>query len=301
MLWLVFALILAATLAGLIYPLWRAPKPVPSRADYDLAVYRAQLIELDADAASGRIGPEEAAAARLEIQRRMLTTAPGATPADDRASRRIAAVTILLMLPLATGLLYAALGQPQLPGRPYAGRLQHDPAVILADAAAKLNAALAAKPSAAGFRRLAELDLLQRDYDGATAALKHALRLDPAAADDWAELGEAEVLAAGGAVTPEALAAFAQALSIDARAPRARFYAGLAEAQIGQLKAAAAIWRDLEKDSRPDAPWLPLLKRELAELGQRGGFDPATVTPAPPAPAALNAAVAAMAKAMNRP
>jgi cytochrome c-type biogenesis protein CcmH len=298
MLWLVFALILAATLAGLLLPLWQAPKPAPSRADYDLAVYRAQLTELAADAGRGQIGPDEAQAARLEIQRRMLTPAPGPAVTDDRSARRAAAVTILLMLPLAAGLLYAALGRPQLPGQPYAERLQQDPAVILADAASRLNAALAAKPSAAGFRRLAELDLLQRDYDGAAAALKHALRLGPAAADDWAELGEAEVLAAGGAVTPDALAAFAQALSIDARAPRARFYAGLAEAQIGHLKAAAAIWRDLEKDSRPDAPWLALLKRELAELGKRGNFDPATITPAPPSAEALNAAVAAMAKAM---
>jgi cytochrome c-type biogenesis protein CcmH len=296
MLWLVFALILAATLAGLLLPLMRAPKPAPTRADYDLAVYRAQLSELAADAGRGQIGPEDAAAARLEIQRRMLTTVPGAAPLDDRASRRVAAVTIALMLPLAAGLLYASLGQPGLPGQPYAERLQHDPAVILADAASRLNAALAARPSAAGFRRLAELDLLQRDYDGATAALKHALRLGPAGADDWAELGEAEVLAAGGAVTPEALAAFAQALTLDARAPRARFYAGLAEAQIGHLKAAAAIWRDLEQDSRPGAPWLALLKRELAELGKRGGFNPATVPPAPPSAEALNAAVAAMAK-----
>jgi cytochrome c-type biogenesis protein CcmH len=296
MLWLVFALILAAALAGLLYPLWRAPKPAPSRADYDLAVYRAQLGELDSDAASGRIGPQDAVAARLEIQRRMLATTPGPAPRDDRAARRVAAITLLLMLPLAAGLLYAALGQPGLPGQPYAGRLQHDPAVILADAAARLKAQLAARPSAAGFRRLAELALMQRDYDGAAAALKQALRLGPAGADDWAELGETEVLAAGGAVTPAALAAFAQALSLDARAPRARFYVGLAEAQIGHLKAAAAIWRDLEKDSRPDAPWLPLLKRELAELGKRGGFDPAAVAPAPPSPEALNAAVAAMAR-----
>jgi cytochrome c-type biogenesis protein CcmH len=293
MLWGIFALILAATLAGLLYPLWRAPKP--ARAGDGLAVYRAQLSELDADADRGLIGPEEAQAVRLEIQRRMLNAAPDIPSTDDRGARRAAAVTIALMLPLGAGLFYASLGRPQLPGQPYAERLQHDPAVILADAASRLNADLAAKPSAAGYRRLGELALLQRDYDGAAAALKHALRLGPAAADDWAELGETEVLAAGGAVTPEALAAFAQALNLDARAPRARFYAGLAEAQIGHLKAAAAIWRDLERDSKPGAPWLPLLRRELRELGKRGGFDPATVEPAPPSPEVLNAAVAAMA------
>ena len=299
MLWLVFALILAAVLAALLYPLGRAPGPTPGRADYDLAVYRAQLAELKADAERGLIAAAEADSARLEIQRRMLAAESGPPPTDDRRARRVAAAVIALVLPVGAGLFYAAQGNPQLPGRPYAERLEHDPAVILAAAAAKLDGELSAKPSAAGFKRLASLYLLQQSYDNAAAALQRAILLGDHDADSWAELGEAQVLASGGAVTPQALAAFAQALEIDPRAPRARFYAGMAEAQIGHLKAAAAIWRDLEKDSAADAPWLPLLRRNLAELGRRGGFDPASVPPAPPDAAALQEAVAAMMRAMH--
>jgi len=305
MLWLVFALILAAVLAALLTPLWRAPKPVPGRADYDLAVYRAQLAELEADGKRGLIAPAEADSARLEIQRRMLAAESGPLPADgpppidDRRARLATAATIALVLPLGAGLFYAAQGNPQLPDKPYAERLEHDPAVILAVATAKLDGELSAKPSAAGFKRLASLYLLQQSYDNAAAALRRAILLGADNADSWAELGEAQVLASGGAVTPEALAAFAQALQIDPRAPRARFYAGMAEAQIGHLKAAAAIWRDLEKDSAADAPWLPLLRRKLAELGRRGGFDPDSVPPAPPDAAALKEAVAAMMRAMH--
>jgi len=299
MLWLVFALILAATLVVLLVPLWRAPRPTPARADYDLSVYRAQLAELDADLERGLIAPAEAASARLEIQRRMLGAEADKPPSDDRAARLAAAATIALVLPLGAGLLYAAEGNPQLPGKPYAERLAHEPAVILADAAAKLSAALAAKPSAAGYRRLGELYLLQQDFENATAALKRAILLGGGDADLWAQLGEAQVLAAGGAVTAPALAAFARALEADPQAPRARFYAGLAEAQIGNFKAAAAIWRDLEQASKEDAPWLPLLKRELAEAGKKGGFDPSGVPPAPPSAEKLEAAVAAMSKAMN--
>jgi cytochrome c-type biogenesis protein CcmH len=299
MLWLVFALILTATLAVLLAPLWRAPHPTPARAAYDLSVYRAQLAELDADLERGLIAPAEAEAARLEIQRRMLGADAGKAPCDDRSARLAAAATIALVLPLGAGLFYASQGNPQLPDKPYAERLAHDPAVILADAAARLSAAVAAKPSATGYRRLGELYLLQQDFENATAALKRAILLGGGDADLWAQLGEAHVLAADGAVTAPALAAFARALEADPLAPRARFYAGLAEAQIGNFKAAAAIWRDLEKASKPDAPWLPLLRRELADAGKKGGFDPAGVPPAPPSATKLEAAVAAMTGAMK--
>jgi cytochrome c-type biogenesis protein CcmH len=299
MLWFGFALILAATLTALLAPLWRTSRPAPARADYDLAVYRAQLAELDADLGRGLIAPAEVEAARLEIQRRMLAAAPGPAHSDDRATRLAAAATLAMALPLGAGLLYAAQGNPQLPDKPYAERLAHEPAVILADAAAKLSAAVAAKPSEAGYRRLGELYLLQQDFENATAALKRAILLGGGDADLWAQLGEAHVLAAGGAVTAPALAAFARALEADPQAPRARFYAGLAEAQIGNFKAAAAIWRDLEKASKEDAPWLPLLRRELAAAGKKGGFDPASVPPAPPSAVKLEAAVAAMTGAMK--
>ena len=301
MLWIAFALLLAATLAVLIYPLWRAPSASPARAAYDLAVYRGQLDEVELDVGRGLVSPDQAEAARLEIQRRMLAAGSGApTPSDDRRARTTAAIVIALMLPLGAGLLYASTGNPQLPDRPYADRLQHDPAVILANAADKLGAQLASNPSAAGYVRLAELYSLQHDSEHATSAFQRAISLGATSASTWAGLGQSIVVADGGAVGPQALAAFAHALERDAHEPRARFYAGMAEAQIGNFRAAVAIWRDLENDSTPDAPWLPLLRREITSAAATGRFDHNTVTPVPPSAEALNAAAAAMAKAMNR-
>jgi len=300
MLWAVFAVLTFATLATLLWPLLRAPAPAASRAEYDLAVYRTQLAELKTDAARGLLPPDSAAAATLEIQRRMLGTEPQPAPADNRHARRMAAIVIAAVVPLCAVLLYASLGQPQLSGAPYAERLEHDPAVIVADAAAKLETALAAKPSIAGYRRLAQLYRRSNDFDHAGTAQKRVLELGADSAADWSDLGELDVFAAQGGVGPDALAAFAKALSRDAREPRARFYAGLAEAEIGNLKAAVAIWRDLEEHSQPDAPWLPLLRREIAAVAKTGKFDPATIAPAPPSAATLTAAVEAMQRAMNR-
>ncbi len=300
MLWLIFALLMAGTVAALLWPLLRSSSKAPARADYDLAVYRNQLAEVEADVERGLVAPDQAEAARLEIQRRMLaaTGAGASVPSDDKQARIMAAIVVALMLPLGAGLLYAAYGSPHLPGRPYADRLENEPAVILAAAADKLGAELVVHPSTSGFLRLADLFLKQGDYDNAAEAFRRAINLGADGAGTWSRLGETYVLASNGAVVPQALAAFAKALDIDAKEPRARFYAGLAEAQIGNLKAAVAIWRDLENDST-DASLLLLLHTEIVKMGNAGGFDPNTVTPATPTAAALNAAVEAMSKAMR--
>jgi cytochrome c-type biogenesis protein CcmH len=300
MLWLAFAVVTLATLAVLLWPLLRAPAPLRARADYDLGVYHAQLAELDADTERGLIAPGSADAARTEIQRRMLAATPSPASADDRSARKTAAIAIAVTLPVAAALLYMAYGHPNIPGAPYAERLKHEPAVILADAGAKMEAQLAAKPSIAGYRRLAEFYLRTNDIPRAATAQKRAMQLGADSAADWADLGEIEVVAAQGAVGPEALASFAQALKREPREPRARFYIGLAEAEIGRARRAVAIWRDLERDSKSDAPWLPVLRRQIAAASKSGGFDPATVPPEAPSPAMLDQAVAAMAKAMNR-
>ncbi len=301
MIWIAFALVVAATLGTLLYPLLRAPKPAATRADYDLAVYRAQLAEVDADVDRGLVTPDQADAVRLEVQRRMLEIGRtgDAAPSDDRRARRMAAIVIAVIVPAGAGLLYASRGNPQLPDAPYAERLKHDPAVILADAAYGMEKQLAAHPSIAGYQRLSELYVQQQDFEHATTAIRRAIALGANDAPDWATLGENTVLSADGIVTPPALAAFARALRLDPREPRARFYAGMAEAQIGHLKGAVAIWRDLEKDSKPDAPWLPLLRQQTATAARLGKFDPSTVPPAAPSAATLEAALAAMNKAMH--
>ena len=301
MLWIVLTLVTLATLAALLWPLLRAAKPAASRADYDLAVYRTQLAELNTDTARGLLPPESAAAATLEIQRRMLDATPTPAVADNRRARRTAAIVIGGVVPLCAALLYASLGHPQIADAPYAERLEHDPAVIVADAAAKLETALAAKPSVAGYRHLALMYERIADFDRAIAAQKRVLALGADKAADFADLGEIFVFAAQGGVGPEALGAFATALTRDGREPRARFYAGLAEAEIGNLHEAVAIWRDLERDSQADAPWLPLLRREIEDVAKTGKFDPATIAPAPPSAATLTNAVAAMQRAMNTP
>lgn len=307
MLWFVFAFLTLLVLAVLLYPLLRGNRTdSPERIDFDIVVYRRQLKELEEEIESGLLTPDQADAARAEIGRRMLTAedealkSPALPLATARRARLAAVVAIAVAVPLGAALLYGQLGSPQLPGAPYAWRQKHDPDLIAASSADALAASLKRNPSPAGYRRLANMYFAARQYDKAVEADHRAIDLGSDDAATWSEFGEAIVMKNGGAVVPEALVAFIKSIGTDPKDARAQFYIGLAEAQIGNLRRAVAIWRNLENASPPNAPWVPLVRQHVEAFSRNGGFDPNSVPPAPPSVDALQAAVTQMGTAMGQ-
>src|SRR5260221_6111818 len=84
MLWLILALMTAAALGAVIWPLARAR--TLRVAGSDLAVYRDQLEEIERDRADGRIGHDEFEAARVEVSRRLLGAANAIGPETPEAT-----------------------------------------------------------------------------------------------------------------------------------------------------------------------------------------------------------------------
>jgi cytochrome c-type biogenesis protein CcmH len=106
-------------------------------------------------------------------------------------------------------------------------------------------------------------------------------------------LGEALAQTADGRVTPEARAAFAEALRRDPADPRARFYLAGAKAQTGDPRGAIADWQALLRDAPEDAPWLGALRATITATAREAKLpvppeaDPQPpVAPAPPPSAA---------------
>ena len=183
------------------------------------------------------------------------------------------ALVLAAALPLGAGLMYVRLGAPALPAKPYAAR-QQDPEIMMAAAMGRLVEQLDHKPDAEGYRHLATLGFMLRRYDQAAEAYRKLIALQGADAALWSKLGEALVLANEGQVVPEAREAFAETLRRDPQEARARFYTGLAAAQDAAPDRALALWRELERDSPADSPWLPMLKAHIALYAK-----PATVAP----------------------
>ena len=287
MLWSVFAVLAIVVLASLIIPLLKGPSvETPSRADYDIAVYRDQLTEIDQESARGILTEVQADSARAEVHRRMLVAGDAELKSPsrrvrmpDRRSRLVAVLGIAIILPAGAGVMYGALGSPDCLARSYAWRLNHDAELVASTTADLLATQLQQDPTPAGYRRLAQMYFNSRDYEHAASADRRAIALGSKDSVTWSELGEAIAMSNGGAVVPEALQAFTNAIALDSRSERSRFYIGLAEAQIGNVKQAVAIWRDLERDSNPDAQWLPMLRGHITGFSQKGGirshFNPA--------------------------
>ena len=306
MIWVVLVLLSLVVVAILLVPFLRSTSELRRRADYDIVVYRSQLAEIDQEIEEGLLTAEQADAARAEVHRRMLAAEDAEMkhplsflPNTGRYARIIAAAAIGLMIPVGALLMYGALGSPKLPGKPYMWRVHNDPAFAASVTADTLAALVEARPSAEGYAQLAHTYFAAQQYEPAVAAYRRAFTMGTKDPVSWSEFGEATVMLNNGAVIPEAMNAFINALGSEPRSERSRFYLGLAEAQIGELRKAVSIWRDLEKSSDPDAPWLPMLREHIAAFAKQGGFDPQSVPAAPPDLKAIGSATHTMGSAIQ--
>jgi cytochrome c-type biogenesis protein CcmH len=130
LIWILFAVMTAAVVAVMIRPFARGPLDEAGPEAADLAVYRDQLNEIDADRNRGLIADAEADAARAEVARRLMQRAGKASSKNDEAAPAstpgwalpVTAITV----PLAAIALYVGLGSPSLPNQPLAQRVTPD-------------------------------------------------------------------------------------------------------------------------------------------------------------------------------
>jgi cytochrome c-type biogenesis protein CcmH len=291
---LVLAGMTALVLLALLLPLlhgWRAPV---ERRQFDRAVYRAQLRELERDVARGVIGGAEVQSARLEIERRLLAAdampgaaprAPEATPGATQAAapRRLGssialAIAAALIIAGGAGLLYLRLGAPGVPDMPFAERHETTTArqaahVQMADAAAALAARLKADPTdAEGWLLYARAQAALGNWPASAEAYAQAIALGRNDAAVLAGYGEMLVLGTDGIVGPPARAAFASALQRDAKNPIARYYLALADAQAGLPKRAIATWQGVAGDLPNDSPMREAIGRQVADAARAAGI-----------------------------
>ena len=271
MLWFALAVMTGFAILVALWPLaFRRARP-PDAAS-EVGFYRAQLAEIDRDVERGQLPRPEAEAARAEAARRLIAASAsesaGQPRGDDVGRRRVAAVLILIAIPLTALGAYRFLGRPDLPDAPLAERrMDLSSPEGLQAAIAKIEAQLMAAPDdSQGWRLIAPIYMHIGRYDDAANAFRQALRLDGENAGRRADLGEALVAAAGGVVTADARAAFDRALAEAPDLPKARFYLALAVEQDGDAKQAIELYQSLLHDAKPDAPWVRAVKSRLAAL-----------------------------------
>jgi len=269
-LWFVFALMTAAAVFAVLWPLGR--KTAPRQGGAESVVYKDQLAEIDRDREAGLINPTDAAAARVEIGRRLIAAAEAETGAPyvaRRGVRRAVSVVALLGLPLLVIAVYWSLGSPQLPDFPLAARERQPVAsASLENLVAQVEAHLEKNPSdLRGWQVLTPVLMKLGRYDDAMRAIRNVIAYGGETAERRADLGEAIAAAANGIVTKEAKDEFERALALDGNEVKARYFLGLAAEQDGRNADAAATWRALLSGAPADAPWRPLVEASLARVG----------------------------------
>ncbi len=216
MIWLALLALAVLTLAPLAWTMLHGSR-LRGRRDAALALHRAQLAELDRDLDEHRLLAAEHAAARLEVQRRLLAEAD-ATEAGARSSGPVVLVVTAVLVPALALILYAAHGTPD-----YRQAAQLAQANLHAQASAqdeamvaRLRATLArlnpqSEETRRGYVMLGRAELAMGHMHEAADAWRSALatRFEPDLGAETAEVITEE----HAEVTPEAADLFKRALA----------------------------------------------------------------------------------------
>ena len=119
------------------------------------------------------------------------------------------------------------------------------------------------------WRMLGAAYFVESRYDDAARAYGKASELAPKEPAVWSALGDARVMASKTDPMPAAAAeAFARAVALDPKDPRARYFLAVKRDLTGDHKGAVADWLALLNDSPADAPWRADLVRTIEQVGK---------------------------------
>lgn len=291
LLWLCFAFLTAAIVALLLRPLRKAPDASVAPAEADLAVYRDQLRELDAERDRGLFNETEVESARAEVARRLLkragaTDAPGVT--DDAVSlsrARAIFIAVAALLPVVGIGLYLAEGSPHLPDQPFQERRIADVGQSnVGELIARVEERLREHPEdGRGWDVIAPIYLRLQRYADAAHAFAEANRLEGETVRRLLGFAEATMLANDGIVTEPVRAATLRVLQIDPSRIDVKVWLALAKEQDGDLPGAVAAYRALLAESPADAKWRTPVEERIAIVEKKIRGEPVDDTsPAKP-------------------
>ena len=198
----------------------------------------------------------------------------------------ILAVALALLVGLAG---YAVLGRPGLPSAP-SERAPSNPA-LTPEAEKASKELLNNYGDVRAWLTMSDSLIREGRTETAIYVLQDALHAIPGNADLWVQMGVALVAHADGEVVPAARLAFDRAARLAPEHPAPAYFLGLAWLQSGDVDSALSTWGTLRARSQDDAPWVPLLDRQIAaaqrmrEMGVGQGMMPVPAGPAGEAPA----------------
>ena len=270
--WVICALLILVALAFVLPPALQRSgetnvKAEDERRQANIAVYRDQLSELDADLHNGIISEEQYEQDREEIERRLLedtTQVHSKKTAPATGTARNTAYVLGVGIPFIAIIFYMKVGEPNLIENPAA---VETPSVATAPAApgersqeqieanvAKLAKKLESNPNdPQGWTMLARSYSSMEKFSEAANAYAKATELTPKDADLLAEYAFATAMASGKSLEGKPTEIINQALKVDPENAKALQLAGSAAFQAKDYKKAIDYWQRVLKQVPPNS------------------------------------------------
>ena len=303
--WIIIGLLALITAAILLQGAMRGADADASPASFDLQVYKDQLAEVERDLTRGVVNPEDAERTRTEIARRILAadTAQKASRGVQQgaSNMRIWGAVVTLVLLVGSVFIYRQIGVPGYGDLALADRIEAaerfaavrpdqataeasvDPSTFpplpeqndtYQDLVKQLRAVVEDRPNdARGLQLLAAAERNLGNVASARAAFERYvdIRGEDASTEDFTNLADLMILAAGGYVSPEAEAALLLALERNPNNGAARYFQGLMYSQNGRPDIAFQTWDRLLRVGPADAPWIPPIQAQIDEAAFLAG------------------------------
>ncbi len=250
--------------------------------------FRAQLRAIEADAAMGRLGTAEAAAAKGELAREVMRHKTSEEPKGS--TKRVLWLPVILVAAISLS-TYAWLGRPDLPAAPLASRdAAAEGEVTLEAAIETIEARLAETPDdLRGWTVIAPAYMQLGRYADAVNALRKVNELGTPTADTLTDLAEALMMEQGGSVEGEPLELLQRAYAMDPNHVRSLYYIAGEETRAGQYEAAIRDWNALLELSKGGEPWVVTAENGLAYAQE--GLNPNAAPSEEPGQAQIDAMV----------
>jgi len=238
--WLLAAALAAAALYAVLRPLLaRRGGAALSRREANIAIYRDELRELDADRAAGTLAAEDYERSRLELEARLLEDVAAEEPFATRSGGRRAALALGIALPVVAVVAYLAAGNPGA----LAPQMAAPSAAQIEAMVARLAAKLEENPGdVEGWKLLGRSYSVLGRYPQAVAAYAKAAERAPRDAQLLADFADALAMARGQRLAGEPERLIARALEIEPGNLKALALAGSAAYERQDYARAAELW-----------------------------------------------------------
>ena len=291
--WIVAVVIMATGLLMLAPPMLRPREGVEEDLNArNVSIAKERLAELEAEKAAGTLNEEEFEQAKAELEGNLIDDLrDGDSAVFDHAPSKWTLAAVLVVVPLAAGVLYYNLGTPGMAGLSLAESNRQPQAddphgsgsgqaakLTMAEMLVKLEQKLEQNPdNAEGWFVLGRSHMSEKNYAKAAWALEKAHKLLGDHPTVLVGLADALAMKAGGKVTGRSQELLKKALQINPKDTTALWLMGIAMEDQAKYKEAIGYWQRILDEKSEDTNTTAQLRSLIAEAKKKGGLADADI------------------------